>query len=245
MYGSVKCRFASDVYWSSIREYSYTFTPGAYALVGQIDDGGWALSYSLAPIKKKDVYINKWGSSDEHGIGMTRFFIDDKEVSLAYLQSISCHLGYHNKNKFASCNKSVRKQLKKAIKKGTSKYSLAELQEMFEFSDVMMDRPIYNTGTSAWRITAAIGLAQGKKIFCFPWKSNSYIKGMVHSLEKLAKIFIKEDCLLLIPLENDELVKHFVDDTVDLSYKTYFEGLLREEALQKEAECHSDDSLNT
>jgi len=236
MYGSVKCRFASDVYWSSIREYSYTFTPGAYALVGQIDDGGWALSYSLAPIKKKDVYINKWVSPD-HGIPESKFFIDDREVSLAYIQSISHHLGYYNKNKFASCNKSARKQLTKAIKKGTSKYSFAELQEMFGLSEGRIDRPLHMTSREAWRITAAVGLAQGKKIFCFPWKSNNYIiGGVVYALEILAKIAKEEGCILLMPLENDELVKHFVDGTIDLSYKTYVERLLA---------SYGDDSFDT
>jgi len=222
--GYARCRFAHDIYWTHIRENSYSFKPGAYALVGQIDDGGWAFSYSLAPIKKKDVYINRWASDDETYV--SRFYLDDKEVSLAYIQSISCHLGHHNKNRFATCNKSARRQLTKAIKKGTSKYTFDELQEMFGLSDVRLDRPLYKTSREAWRITAAIGLAQGKKIFCFPWKSNSYIEGgVLIALELLAGIVKKEGGLLLMPLENDELVKHFVDGVVDLSYKTYVNSL--------------------
>ena len=146
--GYAKCRFVNDIYWSSIRKTSCSFKPGAYALTGQIDDGGWVLSYSLAPIKKKDVYINRWANSGGNEIDLSRFYIDDKEVSLAYLQSVSCHLGYHNKNKFAACNKSARKQLTKAIKKGTSKYSFVELQEMFGLSDARIDRPLYMTNAN-------------------------------------------------------------------------------------------------
>ena len=96
--GYTKCSFENDIYWSHMRENSYSFEPGAYALVGQIDDGGWALSYSLAPIKKKDVYINKWANTGGDDLNVSKFYIDDKEVSLAYIQSISCHLGYHNKD---------------------------------------------------------------------------------------------------------------------------------------------------
>jgi len=81
------------------------------------------------------------------------------------------------------------------------------------------------TSREAWRITAAIGIAQGKKIFCFPWKSNHYVMGgVLCALEILAKIVKKEGGILLMPLENDELVKHFIDGTIDLSYKTYLEN---------------------
>jgi len=87
----------------------------------------------------------------------------------------------------------------------------------------MMDRPLYNAGNTAWRITVAIGIAQGKKIFCFPWKSNSFLRTLVYTLERIAAIIKENGGILLLPTENDELVKHFVDDVVDLSHKTYYE----------------------
>ena len=205
---------------SHIHKNSYSFGPGAYALIGQIDDGGWAFSYSLSPINKKDVCINRLASSGENDTNISKFFINDKEVSLTCLQSISCLLGCYNKNRFAACNKSARKQLTKAIKNGTSKYSLNELQQLFGLSEERMDRPLYKTSREAWRITAAIGLAEGKKIFCLPWKSNQYVVGGVqYSLEIIAKVIKKEGGILLMPLENDELVRHFVDGVIDFSYK--------------------------
>ena len=101
---------------------------------------------------------------------------------------------------------------------------------MFAISDVMMDRPIYAAGNTMWRITAAIGFAKGKRIFCFPWQTNRFVvAGVQFSLELIADIARKEGCILLIPVENDEQVKHFVDDIIDLSYKTRMEKIQRGE----------------
>jgi len=206
------CKFQSKAYTSCTPDFSYTFKPGAYALVGQIDHGGWAVSYALAPIDKKDIYIHK--SEDEDRL---MFYVDNQEVSLDYLRTLSHHLGFYTLKKSAAYNKSAKKQLAKAIKSGTSQYTLNELKEMFGLTEERFKRPLHMTGNEAWRITAAVGLAAGKKIFCFPWLTNNYLKPLTYAIEKMAEIIRQDNGILLLPVENADLVKGFVDDIIDLS----------------------------
>ena len=219
--GYAICRFRDNIYLSNISEFSYTFKSGAYALVGQIDNSGWGISYSLSPICKKDVYINRWTKDRiNDNMNISKFYLNDKEVTLKHLQSISCYLGHYVSGKRNLLDSSAKNQLTRAIRKENSKYSMEELKSMFGLTEERFDRPLYMTGNEVWRITAAVGLANGKRIFCFPWLTNNYLKPLIYAIEKMAEIIKKNDGILLLPVENADLIEGFVDDIIVLGEDT-------------------------
>ena len=206
--GFAVCRFQEIVYPSQTPQFTYTFTPGAYAFSGQIDNGGWAFTYSLTALYEKDVCV--YGSSE--------FIIDDKFVSLDFLRSKSCYLGC------PKTNQSAKKQFSKIEKNQKLKKPLEEIKQMFGLTDERFDMPLDMTGNELWRITAALGYAQDKKIFCYPWRTNNQLKAQLYTIQKMANIFANNNCYLFLPVENDALLKEYVNDVLDLSQPQIYGG---------------------
>ncbi|MDD4414256.1 MAG: hypothetical protein PHR14_06880 [Oscillospiraceae bacterium] len=204
------CRFCDRVFPSHTPEFTYTFKPGVYALTGQIDNGGWAFTYSLTPLNEDDICI----------YNSPKYLYDGKNVSIDYIRSISYYLGHYTNNQSVS----AKKQLEVLVNSGTVQTSLNEIKDMFGLTEERFDRPLNMTGNEIWRITAAIGLAQGKKIFCYPWMTNNQLKPLVYATQKLADVFFKNNCILFLPVENSSLVGDFVNDIIDLSQPQVFNG---------------------
>jgi hypothetical protein len=215
--GGAVCRFDGDNYRSYVPEFSYTFKPGIYALLGDIDLGGWAFSYALDPIREKDVYVDR----NNNGTTKEKFYVDGKEVTLDYLRTISTHLNWYAPRHSDPKNRSGQKQIQKAIRQGKSQYTVEELKKMFTLDEERFTRPLYCTGNEKWRITAAIGLAQGKKIFCYPWFSATYLSDYVFRIKMLEDMVRGQGVITLLPVANLEFVKDFVDGVVDLRYRTW------------------------
>jgi len=208
--GFALCRFYNNRFSIGFDSLSYTFKTGTYILKGQISDGGWAISYALAPLVKKDVHIFN------NELYTSRFYLNGKEVILKELQKISIYLGNHTVNRYAPCNMSGYKQIQKAIKKGTSKYSLDDLITMFCLSQDRIHKPVCHTSGEAWLITAAIGLAMNKQIFCMPWQSNHIVSTKHAMFEIISKNVKRHNGILLIPAETTTFLEGFADEVIDL-----------------------------
>lgn len=194
------CRFNEIVFPSLTPEFTFTFTPGAYALSGQIDNGGWAFAYSLTT-HNEDVCI----------YNTPEFIYDGREVSLDFLRSISCYLGIYGTNCSAEELFSQMKKTKKLKK------PLEEIKEMFGLSNERFSKPLSMTGNEVWRITAALGYAEDKKIFCYPWRTNRQLKSHIYMIQKISEIFVMDNSYLFLPVENGTLLREYVNDVVDLS----------------------------
>lgn len=206
--GFAICKFRNNmIYPSDTPRFSYTFKPGAYALVGQIDNGGWAFTYSLTAKHKKELVIEK----------SSKFAMDGQPVSIDQVRSLSYYVGHYTTKDTRFRHLTAKRMLEKAIQKKHSSFSMDQLKYMLGLTEERFCTPLSHTGNEAWRITAAEGLALGKQIFCYPWMSNQYFKSYAYLSEKLAGICIQNNCILLMPLENSDLVGHFVNDVLDLS----------------------------
>lgn len=202
------CRFRDNVmYPSETPKFSYTFKPGAYALIGQIDNGGWTFTYSLAAKRKQEIVLREESS----------FAIDGQPVSFDMVRSLAHYVGDFAEKKALFHRHTAQKMLKKAVQKGNSAFSIDQLKEMLGLTEERYHRPLPYTGNEAWRITAAEGLALGKQIFCFPWMSDQSFKVYAYLSERLADICAQNGSILFMPLESDAQVKHFVNDVIDLS----------------------------
>ncbi|MCL2212762.1 MAG: hypothetical protein FWB93_02870 [Oscillospiraceae bacterium] len=194
--------------WSGGIQKSYKFTTGVYALVGQSgDDPSLVTTYMGHPCLKKLLLLQELQKD------YTEFYIDGKAASLQEVRSISCLLGRWN----TASKKSAHHQITKAIKNGTSKYSLEEYKEYF-LLDERMYRPIRFSGNQGDHASMAIGMAQGKKVFCAPWQPHFYphMSPMIISLYRDA--IIDHGGILLLPTDNALLIKDLVDDVIDMRH---------------------------
>ena len=112
--------------------------------------------------------------------------------------------------------------MKKAIKKGDTGHTYEELVDKLGLSECRLMRPIDCTGNERWRITMAIGLAEGKKVFCYPWMTSQEFKGMPYAAALMGKVIAADGGILLIPIENDMYVKDIARDVIDLSKPEIF-----------------------
>ena len=115
-------------------------------------------------------------------------------------------------------------RLKKALRKHKSMLTYEELVDKLGLSACRLTRPIDRTSRECWRVTAAIGLAENKKIFCFPWMTNREFEILPYAVCMMGKLIAANGGILLIPIENAELVRDIVDDFVDLSRPEIFGG---------------------
>ena len=217
------CKYYEQSYPSHSPKFSYIFHPGIYALTGQIINGGWAFTYALSPYRRNARNLIVYSSRDYY----PEYSIDDKPVDLETLRGITCILGQYRPRwytKLGLLDESGEHRLKKALKKNKSMYTYEELVEKLGLSDCRLTRPIDRTSGERWRITAAIGLAENKKIFCFPWMTNMEFKRLPYAASKMGDLIAANGGILLIPIENDELVRDIVDDVVDLSQSEIIGG---------------------
>ena len=213
--GFAECKFYNERYYSYFDEFSYSFNPGVNLLVGQIDDGGWALSYLLDPVIDKHIVIDE-GSQIE---------LNGKEASLSDVRKISHALGQSNNTQ------SCQRQIKKALKNNPF-VSESELFEKFELTKERYNRKLSQVGNEIWKITAAIGFSQNKKIFCYPWLSNRYLYQVIHSLEIISKIIKENNQILILPCENTKMLDEFSDieyTGIDVSWETELKYKLEKE----------------
>lgn len=211
------CKFQKQAYPSRCPIVSYTFTPGIYALTGQIDNGGWAFTYALSSSCKNDFVL----------FSKAQYYVDNTPVTLEMLRNITCTLGeskHRYYSKLAFLNEPCGKYLKKALKRNDSGWTYEELVERLELSEGRLRAPFEHTSREGWRISAAIGLAENKKIFCYPWFTNNGFKGMENAVQTTGKLITEKGGVLLIPIENEKLVEGFVNDVLDLTHPQIYGG---------------------
>lgn len=162
---------------------TFCFTKGINRLQGEIDSGGWEVSYllSMAGERPKDFFTNE----------PTRLLVDGKEMTLKEFQKLSCYMDCKFYSLFSG-RKSVRKLIEEGLRKTGDKRSFAEVKDFFELSDHRIDCQVAHCGNERIRMMAAVGDAYGKQVFCFPWMSKSYFDGfhlyMPYTLDKLEKL---------------------------------------------------------
>lgn len=196
------------VFRSHCDDVSYNFNGGVYLLSGEIDSGAWAFSSTLCSKKRKDTCI-----IDDN----TKFYIENREVSLDDVRKISCDLDAVSKQ-MALTNKSVRNIVEDAIIKFKRPFTVEDVRKMFQLTDVRYNRLLNQVGNERFRCNAAIGFLQGKKIFCFPWfskRAEEYYHGNIY---ETCNILAELGCTILMPCS--ELIVHKNDKYTYISFPT-------------------------
>ena len=212
---------------------SYTFKTGVYALTGEINMGGWALSYTLTPNKKSYIYLNPHTN--------TEYFFNGNNLPLEKIQELSIYVGEVPKKKILNYNRNntIKSIVEKSLKKNNSKYTVDEIQQMFKITNERFNRSILQSGYEVFRMSAAVGLANNKKIFCFPWLDYHFYQDYYELFKNICLTLKEQDCIVLVPATTAQILNGIYDYEVNL-YQLFYEKVLREHEQNQMKENQSE-----
>ena len=166
---------------------NFEFSKGINKLVGEIDSGIFAISYSLSmydiAVSKKDFFTPPMITVNEDCIELSKFAPKCCYLDRAY--------------PLFSSRATVRKLVRSGLKRSGINQSADEICDMFNIERFRFDKPIKCTGNEKFKAMAAVGYAYAKDVFCFPWLSrmrfeafHNHMPMLLNTLEQLGKIVI-------------------------------------------------------
>ena len=170
---------------------AYTFSVGTNKLVGEIDSGNWAVSYLLSMYKHRPQDFVLYGEPT--------LTINGKMISLNEASEHTCYMDEKFYPLFSS-SKSVKELIEDGIKHTKSDYTYDKIKEIFDLDSERTARPISSVGNERFRAMAAVGIAYGKEIFCFPWLSNKRFEGYHKNLSGLLEILASLGKISILPI---------------------------------------------
>jgi len=179
-----------------------------YGLIGEYGQGPMYLSYLLG------------GKVD---FGDLRLFCGGQELSRDELEQTGWNLEPSNE-KYR--NASVRKSIEKALLKNQRAESFDEIAEKFMLSENHYNMKLFQLSGERWRVSAALGYANRKKIFYAPYMSSKFYYQMCLSgLLKVLKTLTADGAIVLLPAGSDEFLKHIADECIYTNHEYDIENL--------------------
>lgn len=172
-----------------------------YGIIGEFGDGGAALSCGIT------------GNTNYYE---GNIYIDNKECSIEDIIRNSWYVGndlykykskglFHNKPQF---NKNtIREQIQNGIRCKNHETDFYTIQKMFDISNERVNRNIEFVSGERWKASVAIGYANGKRIFCYPWMNTKDIERLKEQLKKTVKCLVDTGCIVIIPTTKDENIR--------------------------------------
>jgi ABC-type multidrug transport system ATPase subunit len=183
-----------------LQHFSYRFHSGkVYGIVGGPSQGAWALSYLLSGNYKKfqgDIQIN------------------DRPAERDILHINGWYIGEGIRRGLFKRQLTIREQLEMGV---SIDYTVDHLIEVFGLAPSRLDREMRYISNERWNASAAIGLAHGKQIFCFPWLNDEWKNAISGRMAHCSDILRRSNRILLIPVSNLSVVEDFIDEAVYLS----------------------------
>lgn len=153
--GAIEARRIGNI-TETLKPFSFDFVFGkSYFLDSDIGQGGWALSWIIA------------GQTKEAS-GTVKF--NDTELSLKDRQRISWRVRRSQLGRRWFGRPTVISQIRSGLRQNPNPFLKTEndIIEKFRLTPQRINRPLHQLSHEAWRASPAIGLAAGKRIFCFP-----------------------------------------------------------------------------
>ncbi len=171
-----------------------------YAFVSEYRQGAMYLAYLLG------------GKLDFNSV---RIYCNDAKIDQNDLKSVSWNLE-------PNCELYGRKQVKKSIEKAMSQNgcseSFQEIAEKFLLTPERYHRSFRNLSGERWRAAAALGYANGKKLFYAPYNPSTFYYAMCQSnLLKVLRVLTDYGATVFLPVGSDAFVKHIADEVIVLN----------------------------
>lgn len=187
--GSGECDLCNYGHMSDvIYPFDYKFESGnIYGIIDEFGNGGWILSEILAGKRK---WING------------RILINGVEISNNKMNEYGCYVGEDSgmKNWLTRRSFTVQEQIYYGVKKGISFCNnVDEIKKNFNLSDERFNRQIKYFSGERWKASMAIGYAQGKLVYCFPWMNSRYIKHLEEHIRFCARALLEVGAIIIIP----------------------------------------------
>ncbi|SEQ06249.1 hypothetical protein SAMN02910289_01155 [Lachnospiraceae bacterium RM5] len=194
--------FHHGIVQDCLQKKDFEFSCGnLYGIIGEFGDGGAALSCGITG--NTNFYEGK-------------IFFDNIEKKIKDVIEISWYIGndlYQNsmKRKFNIKPKINKKTIKEQIEHGVQSQLTGDdchsISQMFQISSERLNRNISFVSGERWKASAAIGYANGKKIFCYPWMNSKDIERYKEQLVHTVNILLDTKCIIIIPTTKEENVK--------------------------------------
>lgn len=89
-------------------------------------------------------------------------------------------------------------------------------------SQLRFDTKLKYLSGERWRASAALGYAEGRKIFYAPYKTSKFYYDMCQSgLLKALRELTDAGAIVLLPVGSDEFVKYIVDKCIYIKHCSY------------------------
>lgn len=197
---SADCRSILHSSKEGFFEISYHFHGGnIYGLISDYGCGSWGLATCLGG-----------RCYDPRGT----IHVNNKKSGCKDLLDISCFI---SENRIHGVNDddvsmTVRECIDRALKTSGIPYTCQEIKDLFYLSDGRFDRSIGQTSGEIWIISAAVGFAANKKVFCFPWlNERELFRAKVMFDLGVFELLKREGKLVLIPTSHEKEIKKYCD----------------------------------
>ncbi len=190
--------------YGTMRDYCNKFTykfinGGIYGIIGEFGAGGWALSYTISGMS------TKYEGS---------IMINDNVVSSREL----CYVGecMRVNGLLGQKKMTVLEQIKLGIKAGKCPDALTSnnVIDLFKLSKERVGRRIEYTSGERWKASVAIGYANGKKVFCFPWLNTGEILHLKEHFRLCLNILKQINAIVIIPTCKIESIEDLTSDNI-------------------------------
>lgn len=131
---------------------------------------------------------------------------------------------------------SVQKALELAIKKNKRYENIDKILEEFHLSRHRIKYCLSNMDVwERWRASIAIGYAQGKQIYCFPWMDSLYFYDCMinSSVFRFFKKITGENGLIILPTAREKNVKGLADEIVKINCPRFEHCISESEYFKK------------
>jgi hypothetical protein len=174
-----------------ITHFSCEFSFGkSYLLDAELGKGAWALSWIIGGLLKPAYGEITKGNNVYH---------PDERLKDSWFVYKSEFIG------FRARHRTVKSHIQRALRANPNPYLRTEQEiiDHFLLTPQRYERPIRTLSHEGWRASCAIGLAYGKKIFCFPYVEylRPYLIEEYYDLwlKKMVDLLRNSGALVLIP----------------------------------------------
>ena len=168
----------------------HTFLPGINTLMGEIDSGNWAISYLLS------MYVHR--PEDFVLFGQPQINVNNNLICLDELAPFSCYLD--ELDPLFSVHDSVAQLIKHGLQSSHSNDSCEDIRKLFHMDSERFERPLAGVGNEIFKAMAAIGYANDKKVFCFPWLSKKRFESYHENLTDLLRTLDDLGQISIVPV---------------------------------------------
>lgn len=199
----------------SITHFSHEFSFGkSYLLGAELGKGAWALCCFIGGLLKlKKPPYSDYGEILSDGAPYSQ----EARLRDSWFVRRSEFMG------FRAGHRTVKSYIQRGLKSNPNPYLSSEqdyIDRFFLTYPQRYDRPVRQLSHEGWRASAAIGLAHGKKIFCFPYVE--YVRPYLIEeyfdlwLKTMVDLLRDSGALVLIPALATDLTRKLCDEVVPI-----------------------------